>query len=131
MFGVSFDTKEENDAFACKFSFPFPLLFVLLMPTVTVTLVLLPVGLIMYAQILYYIGSAAATSVVKERSNGTRDLLLSPTVMMHRALRRAGIEAELHVFEAMPHGGLGGSSPEDAELQEEIASFLKRKLGVN
>jgi hypothetical protein len=57
-------------------SFPFPLLFVLLMPTVTVTLVLLPVGLIMYAQILYYIGSAAATSVVKERSNGTLDLLL-------------------------------------------------------
>lgn len=63
--------------------------------------------------------------------SGTRDLLLSPTVMMHRALRRAGIEAELHVFEAMPHGGLGGSSPEDAELQEEIAGFLKRKLGVN
>jgi len=26
VFGVSFDTKEENDAFACKFSFPFPLL---------------------------------------------------------------------------------------------------------
>lgn len=26
MFGVSFDTKEENNAFACKFSFPFPLL---------------------------------------------------------------------------------------------------------
>lgn len=60
--------------------------------------------------------------------SGTRDLLLSPTVMMHRALRRAGIEAELHVFEAMPHGGLSGSSPEDAELQEEIAGFLRRKL---
>ena len=62
--------------------------------------------------------------------SGTRDLLLSPTVMMHRALRRAGVEAELHVFEAMPHGGLSGSSPEDAELQEEIAGFLKAKLGV-
>jgi peroxiredoxin Q/BCP len=24
--GVSFDTQEENDAFACKFDFPFPLL---------------------------------------------------------------------------------------------------------
>lgn len=60
--------------------------------------------------------------------SGTRDLLLSPTVMMHRALRRAGIEAELHVFEAMPHGGLSGSSPEDVELQEEIAGFLRRKL---
>lgn len=60
--------------------------------------------------------------------SGTRDVLLSPTVMMHRALRRAGIEAELHVFEAMPHGGLSGSSPEDAELQEEIARFLKGQL---
>lgn len=60
--------------------------------------------------------------------SGTRDLLLSPTVMMHRALRRAGIEADLHVFEAMPHGGLSGSSPEDAELREEIAEFLRRKL---
>jgi acetyl esterase/lipase len=60
--------------------------------------------------------------------SGTRDLLLSPTVMMHRALRRAGIEADLHVFEAMPHGGLSGSAPEDRELQEEIAGFIRRKL---
>lgn len=60
--------------------------------------------------------------------SGTRDMLLSPTVMMHRALLRAGIEAELHVFEAMPHGGLGGASPEDRELQQEIARFLRRKL---
>lgn len=57
-------------------SFPFPLLFILLMPTVTVTLVLLPIGLIVYGQILYRIGTAAAASVVKERGNGTRDLLL-------------------------------------------------------
>lgn len=57
-------------------SFPFPLLFVLLMPTVTVTLVLLPIGLVVYGQILYRIGTAAAASVVKEHRNGTRDLLL-------------------------------------------------------
>jgi hypothetical protein len=57
-------------------SFPFPLLFVLLMPTVTVTLVLLPVGVVMYAQILYGIGAATATSVVRERRNSTLDLLL-------------------------------------------------------
>lgn len=62
--------------------------------------------------------------------SGTRDLLLSPTVLMHRALLRAGIEAELHVFEAMPHGGLGGTAPEDRELQAQIAAFLRRKLGV-
>lgn len=57
-------------------SFPFPLLFILLMPTVTVTLVLLPIGLVVYGQILYRIGTAAAASVVRERSNSTRDLLL-------------------------------------------------------
>ena len=62
--------------------------------------------------------------------SGTRDMLLSPTVMMHRALRRAGVDAELHVFEAMPHGGLSGSSPEDHELQAEIARFLKERLRV-
>jgi epsilon-lactone hydrolase len=61
-------------------------------------------------------------------ASGTRDLLLSPSVMMHRALRRARIEAELHVWEAMPHGGLGGQSPEDRELQAEIAGFISRKL---
>ena len=31
---------------------------------------------------------------------GTRDLLLSDNVRMHRALRRAGVDAELHVWEA-------------------------------
>jgi len=64
-------------------SFVFPVLFVLLMPTVTVTLVLLPVGLVLYAQILYGIGAAAATSVAKERSNATLDLLL---IIPHTAL---------------------------------------------
>lgn len=58
------------------FSFVFPAIFILLMPTVTVTLVLLPVGLVMYAQILYGIGAAAATSVARERSHTTLDLLL-------------------------------------------------------
>ena len=65
-------------------SFVFPVLFVLLMPTVTVTLVLLPVGLALYAQILYGVGAAAATSVAKERRNTTLDLLLLiPHPTMH------------------------------------------------
>jgi acetyl esterase/lipase len=61
--------------------------------------------------------------------SGTRDVLLSPTVMMHRALRRAGLKAELHVFEAMPHGGFGETAPEDRELQGEIARFWHEHLG--
>jgi acetyl esterase/lipase len=54
---------------------------------------------------------------------GTRDLFLSNAVRMHRTLRAAGIEAELHVFEAMPHGGFFGA-PEDEELDVEVRRFL-------
>jgi len=35
---------------------------------------------------------------------GTRDLFLSDTVRVHRKLRAAGVQADLHVFEAMSHG---------------------------
>jgi acetyl esterase/lipase len=58
--------------------------------------------------------------------SGTRDLFLSNTVRMHRKLLSAGVEAELHVFEAMPHGGFGGTSPEDAELAAAVRDFLDR-----
>lgn len=57
--------------------------------------------------------------------SGTRDLFLSNTARMHRALRRAGVSAELHIFEAMPHGGFGGGTPEDLELQHEISRFVQ------
>jgi len=56
---------------------------------------------------------------------GTRDLFLSNTVRMHRKLRAAGVEAELHVFEAMPHGGFAGA-PEDVEVRIELRRFLDR-----
>ena len=58
--------------------------------------------------------------------SGTRDLFLSNTVRMHRKLRTAGVPAELHVFEAMPHGGFGGDSPEDQEAAAEQRRFLNR-----
>jgi epsilon-lactone hydrolase len=56
--------------------------------------------------------------------SGTRDLLLSNTVRMHRKLRAAGVDAELHVFEAMPHGGFGGDTPEDLDHAAEQRRFL-------
>jgi monoterpene epsilon-lactone hydrolase len=56
---------------------------------------------------------------------GTRDLFLSNTVRMHRKLRDAGVEAELHVFEAMPHGGFAGA-PEDLEVRIEMRRFLDK-----
>jgi epsilon-lactone hydrolase len=59
---------------------------------------------------------------------GTRDLLLSNTVRLHREFRRAGVQAELHVFEAMPHGGFSGGTPEDRELAEEVTRFVRARL---
>ncbi len=59
--------------------------------------------------------------------SGTRDLFLSNTVRLHRVLRRARVAAELHVFEAMPHGGFG-DTPEDRELQDEVGRFLRAHL---
>jgi epsilon-lactone hydrolase len=54
---------------------------------------------------------------------GTRDLFLSNAVRFHRKLRDAGVDAELHVWEGMPHGGFFGA-PEDAEMGVELRRFL-------
>lgn len=59
--------------------------------------------------------------------SGTRDLFLSNTVRMHRALRRANVNAELHIFEAMPHGGFRGNTPEDHDLADEVSRFVKSR----
>jgi epsilon-lactone hydrolase len=58
--------------------------------------------------------------------SGTRDLFLSNTVRMHRKLLSAGVETELHVFEAMPHGGFGGGTPEDMDLMQSVLRFLDK-----
>ena len=60
---------------------------------------------------------------------GTRDLFLSNTVRMHRKLRAGGVDAQLHIFEAMPHGGFFGA-PEDEELTEEIRRFLASHVAL-
>lgn len=60
-------------------------------------------------------------------NSGTRDAFLSNTVRFHRALRKAGVETELHIWEAMPHGGFFGA-PEDQEVFEEQARFIRKKL---
>jgi acetyl esterase/lipase len=62
--------------------------------------------------------------------SGTRDLFLSNSVRIHRKLREAGIDAELHVWEAMPHGGfIPGEAPENAQIQAEVARFIRRMIG--
>lgn len=61
---------------------------------------------------------------------GTRDLFLSNTVRAHRKLRRAGVEAELQVFEAMSHAQFtfDPSVPETREIFAEIARFFDKHL---
>lgn len=58
-------------------------------------------------------------------TTGTRDLLLSDTVRMHRALRSAGVDADLHVTEAGGHGGFFGLAPEDHAIEAEIRHFCE------
>ena len=53
-------------------------------------------------------------------------MLLSDTVRLHRALRVAGVPADLHVTEAAGHGGFFGMAPEDEEIMREIRRFVDR-----
>jgi len=64
-------------------------------------------------------------------TTGTRDLLLSNTVRVHRKLRQAGIEAELHVYEGQSHAHYmrDVDAPETKEAFEEIARFFNKHLG--
>jgi monoterpene epsilon-lactone hydrolase len=61
-------------------------------------------------------------------ASGTRDLFLSNTVLMHRAIRRANIIADLHVWEGMSHGGFFGMAPEDHEVLAEQVRFIRQQL---
>jgi len=60
----------------------------------------------------------------------TRDLLLSGTSDLHRALLRSGVDAELVVFEALPHAfWYDYHLPESKEALDIMAQFFERKLG--
>jgi epsilon-lactone hydrolase len=64
-------------------------------------------------------------------TSGTRDLLLSNTVRVHRKLRQAGVEAQLQIFEGMSHAHYirDDTAPESKEAFEEIAGFFDKHLG--
>ncbi len=64
-------------------------------------------------------------------TSGTRDLFLSNTVRVHRALRRAGVEAQLEIFEGMSHAQYQSdvNAPETREAFTEIARFFDAHLG--
>jgi len=64
-------------------------------------------------------------------TSGTRDLFLSLTVLTHRKLRRAGVEAELQVYEGMSHAqyNFDPYAPETKEVFTEIGRFFDKHLG--
>lgn len=63
-------------------------------------------------------------------TTGTRDLFLSNAVLTHRKLRRAGVDAQLQVFEGMSHVSyyIDPFTPESREAFMEIARFMSDRL---
>lgn len=60
--------------------------------------------------------------------SGTRDLFLSNTVLFHRALRRADIVADLHVFDAATHV-MFMAGPEAEDRTHELRKFVNHHWG--
>ncbi len=59
-----------------------------------------------------------------------RDLLLSGTTILHRAYLRAGVDASLIVFEALPHAFWNNPDlPESKEANADMAKFFLAHLG--
>ena len=63
--------------------------------------------------------------------SGTRDLLLSQVVLMHRRLRNAGVDADLHLVEGASHFTyfIDPFAPESQEIFAEMALFWDSHLG--
>ena len=61
---------------------------------------------------------------------GTKEWLLSDMVRLHRAIKNAGGNSDLEIYEGMPHGfpGLMADAPEGKEAKAEELAFWKRYL---
>lgn len=64
-------------------------------------------------------------------TSGTRDLLLSNTVRVHRKLRQAGVVSDLHVYEGQSHAHYlrDHTAPETKEVFTEMSAFFDRHMG--
>ena len=62
--------------------------------------------------------------------SGTRDMLLSDTVRVHRKLRVAGVTADLNVYEGLSHAeyAMVIGSPEWQQVYAELKLFLLTHL---
>lgn len=61
-------------------------------------------------------------------TSGTRDMLLSDSVRLHRKLIDAGVKTELHIWEGVPHGFFMGLAPEDREHVRQVRKFLHNQM---
>lgn len=63
-------------------------------------------------------------------TSGTRDLLLSNTVRVHRKMRQAGVEAYLQIFEGQSHAHylFDDSAPESKETFAEISDLFDKHM---
>jgi hypothetical protein len=62
--------------------------------------------------------------------SGTRPLPLKHGSDAPEA-ERAGVDADLHIFDGRPHAGYGnGSAPEEAAVAAETGAFVQRVLGA-
>ena len=61
---------------------------------------------------------------------GTRDLLLSDTVRVHRKMRAAGVVADLNVYEGVSHAEylIVVDAPEAEQAFGELGTFLLKHL---
>jgi monoterpene epsilon-lactone hydrolase len=59
-----------------------------------------------------------------------RDMLLSGTIILHRAFLNAGVDAHLIVFEGLPHAFWNDVSlPESREADQDMAKFFDKNVG--
>lgn len=91
----------------------------------------------------YYVGSTSPTDPVLSPVyadlrglpptlfiTATRDMLLSGTVNLHRAFLRAGVDARLVVFDALPHAfWYDPTLPESIEANHMMADFFVKHVG--
>jgi acetyl esterase/lipase len=63
--------------------------------------------------------------------SSTRDMMLSPTTVLHRAFLQAGVDARLVIFEGLNHGfWYEAGLPESREANGIIATFFLTHLGL-
>ncbi len=76
------------------------------------------------------VGDSRQMFTLKGLVTSTRDLLLSDTATFHRALLHAGDDAQLVVFEALPHAfWYNFNLPETTEALQIMANFFDQKVG--